>query len=125
MTIGWYPQSRPLKDGRRIKLFSDVFYTPIIINELSRIVLKLIEGHNSGIFNVSSNERISKYDFGIMIAKNFKFAKNLIIRDKLVRRKDLVKRPLDMSLSNKKVVKTTGIKIMPIEKQISYLKINR
>ena len=116
---------KSLKDGRRIKLFTDVFYTPIIINELSKVVLKLIEGNSSGIFNVSSNERISKYDFGIMIAKNFKFAKNLIIRDKLVRRKDLVKRPLDMSLSNKKVVKTTGIKIMPIEKQISYLKINR
>ena len=116
---------KSLKDGRRIKLFSDVYYTPIIINELSKVVLKLIEGNSSGIFNVSSNERISKYDFGIMIAKNFKFAKDLIIRDKLVRRKDLVKRPLDMSLSNKKVVKTTGIKIMPIEKQISYLKINR
>ena len=84
----------------------------------------MIEGHNSGIFNVSSNERISKYDFGIMIAKNFKFAKDLIIKDKLANRSDLVKRPFDMSLSNEKVVRTTGINIIPLKQQITYLNCN-
>lgn len=67
-----------LKSKKKISLFSDVFYTPIIVSELARVIEKLIEKKCCGIYNVVSNERISKLDFGIMIANEFSFDSKLI-----------------------------------------------
>ncbi len=50
-----------------------------------------------------SNERISKYDFGILIAENLNLPKSLILQGSISERDDLVIRPCDMSLSNNKV----------------------
>ncbi len=109
---GWGPSYRKsfsdfiisnLRSNKSIKLFTDVFYTPIIISELVEIVHKLLAKNLSGIFNVVGDERISKFMFGKKIAQIFSLNEKLILPDVFVDRKDLVTRPLDMSLSNKKV----------------------
>ena len=64
---------------KNIELFSNVYYTPIHVNQLADIVLNLIQIDANGIFNISSNERITKYDFGLMIAKKMKKNEDLII----------------------------------------------
>ena len=58
-----------LKCNQKIKLFNDVFFTPIHIHELADIVLELLKENKKGIYNVVSNERISKYTFGLLIAE--------------------------------------------------------
>ena len=111
-----------LKDKQKIFLFSDVYYTPIFIEDLTNSVLLLIKKNKNGIYNVVSDERISKYDFGIIIAEVFNFSKKLIVKDKLSKRKDLVVRPLDMSLSNKKIKEELEINFNSITNQIRQLK---
>lgn len=113
-----------LRDKKHISLFTDVFYTPIHIFELVRACEKLVKGKHIGIYNIVSTERISKYDFGIMIAKKFNFAENLILKCKISERFDLKKRPNDMSLSNKKICSTLNLNIIPIEEQIGFLNNN-
>ncbi len=104
-----------------ISLFSDVFYTPILASELSRIIHELIKKNCSGVYNIVSNERISKFDFGLKIAEEFSFDKKLIKSISIKKRNDLVERPLDMSLSNKKL-RGEGIKIKSFDSQIRDLK---
>lgn len=111
-----------LEAEKKIDLFGDVFYTPISIDELKKQILKLIELNASGIFNISSNERISKYDFGCRIARVFGYSTDLIINSSIDNCKGLVLRPKDMSLSNHKLTTYTGKVIPSIDKQLELLK---
>ena len=107
-----------LENKQTIKLFTDVFFTPIHVNELADIIFELLKNKEKGIYNIASDERISKYEFGVMIAENMNFPKALIIPCLIGNRKDLVKRPNDMSLSNNKMKKKLNFKIKSISNQM-------
>jgi dTDP-4-dehydrorhamnose reductase len=96
--------------GVKIYLFDDVFYTPILINVLVDAVHQLIKTH-AGVFNIVSDQRLSKYDFGMLVAEEFNLDSSLIYRSQLRNRTDLIKRPLDMSLSSKKANKALAIQL--------------
>ena len=102
-----------------IKLFTDVFFTPIHVHELANIVFELL--NKNGIYNVVSNERISKYDFGLLIAESLNLPKSLILQGSIKERNDLAIRPHDMSLSNNKVKNAINIEIRSLTNQIKEL----
>ena len=112
---------KALLNKKKIDLFEDVFFTPIYIRELANVVNQLLNKKKKGIYNVVSNERISKYKFGQLIAEQMGFSKDLITKGLLSNRKDLVIRPKDMSLSNEKVRSIKGIEIKSLKNQIKDL----
>lgn len=85
-------------------LFTDVYYTPVIISQLLLAINKLIEIDCNGIFHISSAQRISKYQFGCFLAEVFLFSIKSIKPVQFSSRNDLTQRPCDMSLSNKKLL---------------------
>jgi dTDP-4-dehydrorhamnose reductase len=108
---GWGPSYRRsfsdmiidnLREGKRVSLFEDFFYTPILIEELAQTVMLLLQNKATGIYHITGNERISKYEFGMRLAERFGLDTTLVEATKFADRKDLVKRPRDLSLSNKK-----------------------
>lgn len=112
--FGWgtsYRSSMPdqiinaLKVGHSYSGFSDVFFTPILASDLALAVLELIEKKAYGIFNLVSDERISKYEFAKLVAKTFNYPSSLIQSISIEDNSKLVKRPKDMSLSNLKAQK--------------------
>ena len=111
-----------IKSGRKIYLFKDVFYTPIYAKFLFTYIFKLIEAKKCGIFNISSNEIITKYEFGLKLCKIFSLNKKLINPGYLKKRKDLVIRPLNMSLNNAKLKKVLKIKVPSINNQLKIMK---
>lgn len=107
--FGWGPAHRSsfsdviissLRGGRSIPLFEDVFYTPILIESLVGAVHEMLDLGAGGIYHVGGDERISKYEFGVMLAEEFKLDAGLIEAARISQRRELVRRPLDMSLSN-------------------------
>ncbi len=128
---GWGPKYRSsfsdiiinsLQSEKKIILFNDVFYTPILIETLVLAVHELLDMKESGVFNIVSGKRISKFEFGVKIAKCFSFNLSLIERGYLKDNIKLVNRPPDMSLSNKKVCKKLGRGMATIEEDICKLK---
>lgn len=111
-----------LRANKSIDLFSDVFFTPISTDELFKLTHQLICKNLAGIFNVVSNERLSKYDFGIKLANCFNLKVDLINKVSLKDKLNLVGRPLDMSLSNFKLSQKLDCEIIPLEKQFINLK---
>lgn len=91
-----------LRAGREMLLFEDVFFTPLIIEALVDAVHDLLDREASGIFHVTGDDRISKYDFGLAVAKHFELDARAIKAGSIRDRSGLVRRPLDMSLSNRK-----------------------
>lgn len=67
-----------LQAGNRVSGFTDVFFCPLLVNDLSKILLAMIEKKLQGLYHVVSREAISKYDFGVALAKKFHFDEGLI-----------------------------------------------
>jgi len=115
--FGWGPSYRlsfsdriisSLRNGVSIKLFTDVHYTPILIESLVSAVHELLNMNESGIFHIVGDQRLSKYEFGVLIAEKFGLDKNLLSPGHLADIPNLVQRPLDMSLSNAKISALLG-----------------
>jgi dTDP-4-dehydrorhamnose reductase len=85
-------------------------------------VHELVHKKAKGVFNVVGDDRISKYDFGVKLAKEFNLNNDLIDEGKIIDKPSLVNRPHDMSLSNQKVSNYLGRKMGGIDEQILKLK---
>ena len=93
-----------LESNKPSKLFDDVYYSPISVKTLSEKINLLLDKSAEGIFNICSNERITKYQFGKMMATAFGYSWDLIIPISIKDIPNLTIRPKDMSLSNHKSV---------------------
>lgn len=77
-----------LSAGKSIMGFTDVFFCPLLVNDLAKILLKMLDVSAQGLYHVVSRECSSKYDFGVRLAKVFNFDQSLI-RPALVSDADL------------------------------------
>jgi dTDP-4-dehydrorhamnose reductase len=111
-----------LRQKSELELFDDVFYTPILINVLAQATHDLIAMNAKGIFNIVGDQRISKLTFGVRLAKMFELDHTLIKPTQIAMKSLLVKRPLDMSLSNQKAVGFLGRELGTVEDYLSQLR---
>lgn len=110
-----------LRAGKKINLFDNFYYSPILIEDLAVSVMSLLKHKAGGIYNIAGNERISKHEFGMRVAREFGLDTDLIQSVKIEDRKDLVKRPHDLSLSNQKISSLLGRAIGDIDSNINRL----
>ncbi len=96
---------RTLSNGQKTTVFHDVYYTPILIDDLVIATHRLVNKCVSGILNIVASERISKYEFALAIADEFELDKRYINKGSIEDATLLAPRPKDMSLSNRKAVK--------------------
>jgi len=60
-----------LRENEHINMFTDVFFSPIFIDDLTRLMIKMYRYDLSGVYHAGSREWCSKYDFGVVIAESF------------------------------------------------------
>ena len=113
-----------LKKGEKIFLFKDVMYNPVDSSTLAKVAHQLLNTGANGIYNVSADDSLSKYEFGLKICNKHGFSENLIKGISIFDRNDLVKRPTSMTLSNKKLVSLIGQPVGTIESMINNLSFN-
>ena len=111
-----------LRNKTDLQLFSDVFYSPIYICELVRLIHLALEKKCKGIYNFAGTESISKYDFGMALAEVFDLSNNNISSSYIGEKKDLVPRPKNMALSNEKLIKRLNQPILTLKEQLMSLK---
>lgn len=111
-----------LRNKTDLQLFSDVFYSPIYIGELVRLIHIALEKNCEGIYNIVGSEIISKYDFGVAVAEVFGLSNKTISSSLIERKKGLVLRPKNMALSNKKLLKELNQPILTLKQQLMSLK---
>ena len=108
-----------LKKKIAINLWSNIFFNPIYVIELIDISLNITK-YQKGIYNIGSNKKISKLDFGIMIANEFNLDSSNI-KSVNYENKELI-RPKDMSVDTKKIQKIFYNQNFHIKNQIKLLK---
>ena len=114
-----------LKSNNEVELFKDVFYTPILIDELASRTHQLIDMDARGVYNIVGNERLSKYEFGLKLANFYELDTDLIKAINLENKTELKKRPKDMSLSNRKLCEALKCNIPSIDEQLNTLKMQK
>ncbi|MFN2195871.1 MAG: SDR family oxidoreductase [Anaerolineales bacterium] len=73
-----------LQAGRKVFGFTDVFFCPLLVNDIAYLLLRMLELKLSGLYHVVSRECLSKYDFGIRIARQFGLDDTLITPNSVV-----------------------------------------
>ena len=80
-----------LSEGRNVNGFTDVIFCPMWVNHLSRTLLEMLEKDLHGLYHVVGAQAMSKYQFGVEIARTFQLRENLIV-PKSVKGSDLTAR---------------------------------
>ena len=94
-----------LKTGKKLNLFKDVYFTPILVNDLGRGLKEMIENDFTGVIHMAGAEKVSKLVFGEMIADVFGFEKENISVGSINDSELMAKRPKDASLNVEKAKK--------------------
>jgi dTDP-4-dehydrorhamnose reductase len=127
---GWGPSYRPsfsdaiisaLRSADPITLFQDVFFNPILCEVLVKAVHDLVDSGASGIFHVVGDDRVSKYEFGLRVAAQFGLDAAPIRAGNLTDRADLVRRPHEMSLSNRQACRLLGRSLGGVSEHVQRL----
>lgn len=67
-----------LSAGEPCMGFTDVFFCPMLANDLGGVFLKMLDAGLSGLYHTVGSECIDKYAFGLRIARQFGLDENLI-----------------------------------------------
>ncbi len=94
--------------GNSVSGFTDRLFCPLQVNDLVAIMLELLEKDLSGHYHVVSSDHISKYDFGVAIAKRFDLNANLIKPVSAASSGAAALRSPSLTLSTAKVAKVLG-----------------
>jgi dTDP-4-dehydrorhamnose reductase len=78
--------------------WTDVFFTPILVNDLAACLFRLLTLQVSGPLHIGGRERVSKYAFALAVARALELDANLVRPSTLAEADLPAKRPKDTSL---------------------------
>jgi len=68
-----------LSAGRRCNGFTDIWFCPMFVGDLAETLLRMLERGLSGLYHVVGSEALTKYDFGVRLARQFGYDERLVI----------------------------------------------
>ena len=67
-----------LSDGKNVNGFTDVIFCPMWVNHLSQTLVEMLEKNLHGLYHVVGAQAMSKYQFGVEVARGFGLRSSLI-----------------------------------------------
>ena len=67
-----------LQAGKQVMGFTDVIFCPLLVNDLAQIFIEMLTAGLTGLYHVVSSDCISKYEFGVKLARRFSLDAALI-----------------------------------------------
>jgi dTDP-4-dehydrorhamnose reductase len=98
------PMLTTMKSGGELKLFTDEFRTPISARVAARGLFLALSGA-AGILHLGGGERISRYDFGVLMMKCFGLPENRLVPCRQREVASQAPRPPDVSLDSGRAMK--------------------
>jgi len=97
-----------LQTKRHLNGFVDVYFCPLLANDLAEILLAMLDRGLSGVYHVVGSERISKYEFGKRVAVTFGLDPDSVSPVRIAESKLRALRPRDVSLNTDKICRALG-----------------
>jgi dTDP-4-dehydrorhamnose reductase len=92
-----------LESGRRVPGWSDVVFSPLLVNDLFSILRMLVAERLTGVVHVGGSEACSKYHFARAVAASFDLDVNLIDRASVDEMRLSAPRPKNTSLESDRI----------------------
>ena len=111
---------KSFRSKKKFYLFNDVYFSPLNLNTLSKMLIKVIQNidKSRGVYNLGSRDCITKKDFAIYFAKKLKIYNNNY-QSVNSKRFFNVKRPNYMCMNIKKFEKKFKVKMPSVYDQIN------
>lgn len=103
-----------LYSNQQLNGYSNIFFTPLYVGDTVAVIQRLIRLNQSGIVHVAGKDRISKFEFGRLIARIWDFDEELISATDY---KSEIDRALDLSLDTSKL-SSLGIEVPSIKQSL-------
>jgi len=100
-----------LSEGKNVNGFTDVIFCPMWVNHLSRTLVEMLEKKLSGLYHVVGAQAMSKYQFGVEIARRFGLRESLITPQSVERSDLTARRSHNLWLSIHKLSTDLGYEI--------------
>jgi dTDP-4-dehydrorhamnose reductase len=97
-----------LSRGQRVSGFTNVFFCPLLANQLAKILVFMLEKNLSGLYHVVGPEPLSKYEFGIRLAQRFSLDSSLIDPLPFTQSASAAIRSPKLTLRSEKIVHAIG-----------------
>jgi dTDP-4-dehydrorhamnose reductase len=108
-----------LSEGRNVNGFTDVIFCPMWVNHLSRTLIEMLKKNLSGLYHVVGAQAMSKYQFGVEIARRFRLREDLISPQSVEKSALTAKRSHNLWLSTHKLSTDLGHEIPPFSTGLS------
>jgi dTDP-4-dehydrorhamnose reductase len=95
-------------------LVNDVYNNLLYINDLTYALDKLIELDQQGTFNISGDEVVNRFEFGLLISKALSLNENLIIECDSSKFGVLANRAANTSFNNNKIKSVIDFRPTPL-----------
>lgn len=106
-----------LKNENRVLGFTDVMFSPMSAENTARVICNLMDFTGPGIFHISGNSIMSKYEFGCKVASYLNVDEKLVSKSNLSSTPGGSIRSRNLCLNNNKIVKL-GIKIENFDQEL-------
>jgi dTDP-4-dehydrorhamnose reductase len=105
-------------EGIPCKGFVDVYFNPLLVNQLWVILNSLMRLDLGGVFHLGSDQCISKYEFGVRLAESFDLNKELISAVEIETGSLRAPRPKNTCLDCSKIRKVINVGLLNLESHI-------
>jgi dTDP-4-dehydrorhamnose reductase len=109
-----------LQAGQSLKGFTDVYFCPLLVNDLAHILLKMLEAGLKGLYHVVSSDCLSKYDFGLSLARRFSLDEKLISPASVSEGNLLAARSPYLTLSSARLAQDLGISLPTVSSGLDH-----
>ncbi len=108
-----------IRNGEKVKFFTDQIRTPLFTADVAQAInLCIKKDIPGGIYHLSGKDKITRYEFGMLMQKVYGFDKELIIPSVMRDIPTMAPRPKDVSLLHKKAENVFGFYPTPIEEAL-------
>ena len=94
--------------GKLVPGFSDVFFCPVLANDLAEVILALLDANLAGLYHAVGSEPVSKFEFARRVALAFSFDPGQVVATPLADARLKALRPRDTTLNTGKICAALG-----------------
>ena len=110
-----------LRDKKPVDPFVDQFNSPTLVDDLSQAIVKILKNDISGLFHATGPTCINRYEFALMLAKEFNLDLNLIRPVTSSQKKQNAPRPISTCLNSSKLEEKINFTFTDLKTGISFI----
>ena len=109
-----------LRQNGQVNMFTGVYFSPLLVNTLVLLIEQCITKNLTGLYDCTSDSKISKYNFGVLIKTTFDLPGE--VKPISVKQADFAAaRPGNMCLDNARIKQALGLTGLKIDDEVSAL----